>query len=199
MHWSKFISTILHPIVIPTISIILYFILMPIHLNQYQQYTLLGIVFVATYIIPILLLIFLKTIGYIKTYQLYKIKERKIPIFFMIILLFLLGKFFLEIAIIRDISYLFFAIVLGLGSVYILFITNTKTSLHLLSMGTITGYFLLFQQIHNIYVLPLIILFIILSGLLASARLELKAHTTKELYLGFFIGIISPFFAYYIL
>ncbi|MBE7648236.1 hypothetical protein [Tenacibaculum finnmarkense] len=199
MRWPKFISTILHPIVIPTIGIILYFILTPVYLSRYQQYTLLGVVFVATYIIPILLLIFLKAVKYIKSYEVYGIKERKIPVFFMMSLLFLLGKFFSEITIIKDLSYLFFGVVFGLGVIYILFSLKIKASLHLLSLGAATGYFLLFQQIHNITTLPLIIVLILLSGLSASARLHLKAHTVKEVYLGFFIGIASPFFAFYIL
>ena len=199
MRWQKFISTILHPIVIPTIGILLYFILTPINLSNRQQYTILAVVFVTTYVIPLLLLIILKSIGYIKSFQVHGIKERKIPIFFMMILLFTLGKFFFDTTIIKDLSYLFFGVVLGLGIIYILFITKIKTSLHLLSMGAATGYFLLFQQIHGIFVLPLVILFIVLSGLLASARLYLKAHSHKEVYLGFFIGLISPFLAYYTL
>ncbi|MCT4699300.1 hypothetical protein [Tenacibaculum haliotis] len=199
MRWHKFISTILHPIVIPTIGIILYFIITPINLSRHQQYTILGVVFVVTYVIPILLLILLKAIGYIKSYQVHGIKERKIPIFFMMTLLFFLGKFFLETTIIRDLSYLFFGVVFGLGCIYILFITKIKTSLHLLSIGAATGYFLLFQQIHNTFILPIIIVFILLSGLLASSRLHLKSHSVKEVYLGFFIGLISPFIAYYLL
>ncbi|WP_233884563.1 hypothetical protein [Tenacibaculum piscium] len=199
MRWAKFISTILHPIVIPTIGMLLYFILTPINLSRYQQYMMLGVVFVATYIIPVLLLLFLKAIGYIKSYEVHSIEERKIPVFFMMSLLFLLGKFFLEITSIKDLSYLFFGVVFGLGFIYILFVTKIKASLHLLSMGAIIGYFMLFQQIHNIYTLPISMVFILLSGVLASARLRLKAHTVKEVYLGFFIGIASPFFAYYIL
>ncbi len=199
MRWHKFISTILHPIVMPTIGIILYFILTPVNLSRQQQYTILAVVFVATYIIPILLLVLLKYIGYIKSYQVHGIKERKIPIFFMMTLLFMLGKFFLGITHIRDLSFLFFGVVFGLGFIYILFVTKTKASLHLLSMGAATGYFLLFQQIHNLYILPIIITFIFLSGLLASSRLHLKAHSAKEVYLGFFIGLMSPFLAFYLL
>ena len=197
--WYKFISTILHPIVMPTIGIILYFILTPINLSTRQQYTILGIVFIATYIIPLLLLVFLKRINYIKSFQVHGIKERRIPIFFMMTLLFMVGKFFAEISIIRDLSYLFFGVVLGLIVIYLLFISKIKTSLHLLSMGAATGYFLLFQQIHNINILPLIIVFILLSGILAASRLHLKAHTSREVYIGFFIGLISPFLAFYIL
>ena len=96
MRWQKFISTLLHPIVIPTIGIILYFILTPINLSRHQQYTILAVVFITTYIIPIFLLILLKNIGSIKSYQVHGIKERKIPMFFMMTLFYMLGKFFLE-------------------------------------------------------------------------------------------------------
>lgn len=199
MRWYRSISTVLHPIVMPTIGIILYFIFTPIGLSRHQQYTILGIVFITTYIIPLLLLIFLKYFGYIKSFQVHGINERKIPIFLMMTLLFMLGNFFTKTTIIKDLSFLFFGVVLGLGFVYILFIAKIKTSLHLLSMGATTGYFLLFNQFYNINVLPLILILILSSGLLASSRLHLKAHTYNEVFLGFFIGLISPFLAYFIL
>ncbi|WP_418649592.1 hypothetical protein [Tenacibaculum aestuariivivum] len=183
----------------PTIGVLLYFILIPINLDSYQQYKMLAIVFTLTYIIPILLLILLKAIGFVNSYQVNSIKERKVPIFFMISLYFLLGRFFSRIDIINDLSYLFFGVVIGLIFIYILFTASVKVSLHLLSMGIASGYFLLFQLIHNVYTLPIIIVFILLSGLLASARLNLKVHTINEVFIGFCIGIISPFLAYYIL
>ncbi|CAM1348646.1 hypothetical protein [Tenacibaculum insulae] len=199
MRWHKFISTVLHPIVIPTIGIILYFIFTPINLSRHQQYTILGIVFVTTYVIPLLLLIILKSLGYIKSFQVHGINERKVPIFLMMTLHFMLGNFFTKTAIIKDLSFLFFGVVFGLGIVYMLFITKIKTSLHLLSMGATLGYFLLFNQLYNVNVLPLILILVSLSGLLASSRLHLKAHTYNEVYLGFFIGLLSPFLAYFIL
>ena len=199
MRWHKFISTILHPIVMPTIGIILYFILSPIQLNNQQQLTILTVVFIATYLIPMLLLVFLKSIGYIKSFQVHSINERKAPIFFMMTLFVILGKLFSDMSIVRDLSYLFYGTVFGLGIIYILFPLKIKSSLHLLSMGVATGFFLLFQQIQAVFVLPLIITFIFLSGLLASSRLHLKAHTVREVYIGFLIGLISPFIAYYLL
>ncbi|MDP2542374.1 hypothetical protein [Tenacibaculum discolor] len=199
MRWHKFISTILHPIVMPTIGILLYFFLSPIGLNKQQQYTILAIVFVATYLIPMLLLVFLKSIGYIKSFRVHSINERKFPIFFMMTLFLILGKMFASMSIVKEISYLFYGTVFGLGFIYLLFPFKIKGSLHLLSMGVAVGYFLLFQQIQAVYVIPVIISFIFLAGLLASSRLHLKAHTVKEVYLGFFIGLIAPFIAYYAL
>ncbi|WP_299135450.1 hypothetical protein [uncultured Tenacibaculum sp.] len=199
MRWHKFISTILHPIVMPTIGILLYFIFSPINLSSQQQLTILSIVFISTYIVPLLLLVFLKVIGYIKSYQVFSIKERKVPLFFMIALLFFLAELFQKLNIVKDLSYLFYGIVLGLTITYFLFFTRLKSSLHLLSMGGAVGYFLIFQEIHGINILPIIIIFIILSGLLATSRLYLKAHTPKEVYTGFFLGFTSQFIVYFLL
>ena len=199
MRWHKFISTVLHPIVMPTIGILIYFIFTPVYLNRKQQLSLLAVVFIATYIIPLLLLILLKSIGYIKSFQVHTINERRLPIFFMMTLLFVLGKFFSEISTIKELSYLFFGVVFGLGIIYLLFLAKVKASLHLLSIGAAIGFFLLFQQLQNINTLPVVITLVLLSGLLASSRLHLKAHTVKEVYIGFFIGVCCPFLAYYIL
>jgi len=199
MRWHKFISTILHPIVMPTIGVFLYFIFSPIVLNQKQQFTVVSVVFIATYLIPLLLLVFLKSIRYIKSFRVHSINERKFPVFLMMTLFMLLGKLLASMSIFKDLSYLFYGSVFGLGFIYMLFPFKIKASLHLLSMGIAIGYFLLFQQLQAVYILHVIITLMLLSGLLASSRLQLKAHTAKEVYLGFFIGLISPFSAYYIL
>lgn len=199
MRWHKFISGILHPIVMPTIGILLYLIFSPANLNQQQQLTVLGIVFVATYIIPLLLLVFLKSVGYINSYQVFSIKERKVPLFFMIALLFSLAQLFKKLNAVEDLSYLFYGIVLGLVITYLLFFLKIKSSLHLLSIGGATSYFLIFQMIHQVNLIPIVIIFILLSGLLASSRLYLKAHTVKEVYIGFFLGFTCQFIVYYIL
>ena len=199
MRLYKFISTILHPIVIPTIGILIYFILVPVQLNSNQKLTILAIVFITTYIVPLLLLVFLKAIGYINSYEVFSIKERKVPLFFMITLLFFLAKLFGKLPLIRDLSYLFYGTVLGLIITYFLFIFKLKSSLHLLSMGSVVGFFIIFQQIHGINTISIIIIFILLSGILGASRLWLKAHIPKEVYSGFFIGFFSQFAAYYLL
>lgn len=193
----KFISTILHPVVVPTIGLILYFALINLRVTLRQQMIILAIIFVATYIIPIILLIVLKSIGYVKNYKAKTISERKIPVLFMISLFFFLGNNLTDSYITRDISYLFYGSSLSLVIVYLLFFLKLKTSLHMLSMGNALGFFLLIQQIHTLNVLPVIILFIFLAGLLGNSRLYLKAHTSREVYSGFIIGVLSLFVVYY--
>jgi len=196
MRWHKLISAILHPVVMPTIGVLLYFIFSDFRFSRQQKLTLLAIIFIATYAIPILLLIILKAIGSIKSFNADTIEERKVPLLFMIILFFFIGKTLNETHVTREISFLFYGTSIALCLTYFIFITKIKTSLHLLSMGSALGFFLLFQQLHTANILPLIIILIIFSGILASARLNLKAHTPKEVYLGFFIGILCQFVAF---
>lgn len=199
MRWHKIISAILHPIVLPTIGVLLYYILVPVNINKFQQYALLSIVFISTYVIPLLLLTFLKALGYIKNFQVKTIRERKIPLFFMICLFFILGKTFFSSALTRDISYLFFGTTLGLTIVYFFFFWKIKSSLHLLSLGSAIGFLLIFQQLYGVYILPVVAVLMVLSGLLASSRLHLKAHTAREVYIGFFIGLLSQFIVFWTL
>lgn len=199
MYWYKFISTVLHPIVMPTVGILLYFILLPLNISEKQQYATLSIVFICTYIVPLLLLGFLRTTGSIKTTQVKTVKERKIPVFFMILLFILLGKMFFNTFLSRDIGLLFYGTALALIIVYFIFFLEIKTSLHMLSIGGFIGFFLIFQQSYSYTILPVIIVLILLAGLLGTSRLYLKAHTPQEVYLGFFVGLISQFLIFWVL
>ncbi len=197
MKFQKSISILLHPIVIPTIGSLLYFLLIPHRIHKSQQFIVLGVIFIATYLTPLLVLLVLKSIKTIHSFELSTIKERKIPLFLMVLLFLFLGGKLSEISILRDFGILFSGASYALIVVYFLFILRIKTSLHLLSMGMILGFFLVLAILYSISLLPLIILFILLSGILASVRLILKAHTPKEVYLGFFLGITSQFLAFY--
>lgn len=199
MKFHKFISIILHPIVVPTIGLLLYFMLIPNRVNSYQKLAILGLVFIITYFIPLLVLLIFKTFGYIKSYQLTSIKERKIPIALMIFLFYLLGSVFSKMSFARELGILFYATSLSLIVVYLLFFFKLKTSLHLLSMGIFVGFFLLLSAMYSVNFTPIIVISILISGLVASSRLYLKAHKTTEVYLGFFLGIIFPFVVNYIL
>jgi len=199
MRWHKLISSILHPVVMPTIGVLLYLILSDLRIVFVQKLSLVGVVVVATYLIPVLLLVVLKSIGVIDSYQVKTIPERKFPVIFMIVLFFFVGKSLYNVTMIRDISFLFFGTCVGLILVYLIFSLQVKTSLHLLSMGSAVGYFIVFQFTQNITVIPIILIFIVLSGVLASSRLYLKAHTKKEVYLGFTIGVLSQLATFYFL
>jgi len=185
--------------VLPTVGVFLFFLLIPNRFPKEKQLIIISLVFIFTYIVPIFLLIILKGLKIIQSFQVQSIKERKIPIIIMILVFYFLGQAFYRVSVIREISYLFYATSLGLVFVYLLFLIKLKASLHLLSMGIAIGFFLMEGMRNGISLLPLIIVLLLLSGLVASSRLYLKAHTPKEIYSGFFIGLIVAMTVFYLL
>ena len=135
------ISIVLHPIVLPTIGVLFYFILIPNNFNSNQRLALLGLIFVTTYIVPLLILIFFKKFKLINSFEAESIQERKIHIALMIIIFYLLGNTLKDIPNLFDIGLLFYATALGLLLIYILFVFKIKTSIHVLSLGITSGFF----------------------------------------------------------
>lgn len=177
----------------------LYFLLIPNNLSHDQKLAILSVVFIVSYLIPLLILMVLKKIRIIKSHEPNDIKERKLPIALMIIIFYLLGNSLMSIPNLRDLGFLFCATSLGLFLIYILFNLKINASLHLLSFGISTGYFMVLSSYYSQSFTTTIIVIILLSGLLASARLHLKAHTPKEIYIGFFIGVLANFCLNYFL
>ena len=199
MLFHKAISYIFHPIVFSIIAALLYFITLPSHITKQSEYIILLIVFLATYVTPILLLLFLKRFKMIHSYHLETIKERKFPTLFMIVLFVLLGKRLLETQVVDLLAYSFLACAFALLCVYMLFLVNLKASLHTLSVAGLIGFICVISYQYKLNLLiPIIILFL-LSGVIATARLKLGAHQPKEIYIGFLIGFVTQVASYYFL
>ncbi|MDN3618573.1 MULTISPECIES: hypothetical protein [Polaribacter] len=199
MKFYKFISVMLHPIVIPTIGITLYFILIQNSFSKNQKFAVLGLIFVTTYLVPLLILILFRRFKLIESFKAESIKERKVPVAMMIVLFYLLGNTLYGIANLRDLGMLFYATSLGLVFIYILFAFKIKTSIHLISIGITIGFFYVLSFMYQQNLTAVLICGLLLSGILASARLHLKAHTHKEVYLGFILGFLSPSIVFYFL
>ena len=196
MKFHKFISTILHPIVLPTLGVFIYFLFVSQSFEKRLQLIVLGLVFTLTYLLPLLMLLLLKKFRFIKDFQVSTIKERRFPIIFMMLLLYFLGNSIIQIPTIRNLGILFFGTSLSLTCIYVLFSLKLKSSLHLVSMGNMIGFFLIMTNINSLSMLPIIILLILLSVILASSRMYLKAHTPIELLIGFSLGIICQFIVF---
>lgn len=199
MRFHKLISTVLHPIVIPTLGVLIYFIFVAQSINQKQQLLLLGLVFGITYVIPVLSLIILKSLGIIRDFQVTTIRERRMPVLLMMLLFYLLGNTLADISHLRDLGLLFYGTSISLLFVYLFFAFQLKTSLHLLSMGAAVGFFLVITNTYSLSLMPIIMVFILLSGLLASSRLYLNAHDSKEVFVGFSLGFLTQVLIFWIL
>ena len=196
MRFFKFISYVFHPLLLSFIGTFFYLFLSPKHIIKQQEYIILIVVFISTYILPIFFLALLKKMNLIKSYQLESIDERKFPILFFILLSFMIGKILLNIQIVDLLAFSFFGVALALCTTYLLFSLNTKTSLHTLGIGGIIGFVIVMSYEYQLNFNLIIAILILFGGLIAVSRLMLKAHKPKEVYIGFLLGIISQLISF---
>jgi membrane-associated phospholipid phosphatase len=196
---NKLISYTLHPIIFPTIGTLFYFILSPQYFTGSQKNIILLLVFLSTYLIPLLMLLFLKKFNLIDSYQLETIHERKSPIIFLLVLSLMMGRLLLNTRIAAPLAYSFFGGSFALLVIYLLFFKEIKTSLHTLGIGSLIGFVMVLSIEFQINYTLLIAILFILFGFIATSRLFLKAHKPLEVYIGLLLGIVTQFMSYYFL
>lgn len=91
-----------------------------------------------------------------------------------------------------------FLVFMGLGStlsILVITLINTrwKISAHLSGVGGLAGGVFAYAYIMCINPLGLLVLMVLLSGLTALSRIELKAHTPGQTLAGFTVGFFMVF------
>jgi hypothetical protein len=123
--------------------------------------------------------------------------QRKIPMLMQMALTIVLIK---ESVTIDRFYELFFFFSAGLISTFLAFVLLfflIKSSIHMIGIGAIT-FFVIGLSIHNqINLLFLIAIHFLVTGIIASSRLVMKAHTVKELIIGYAIGILPQLGLWY--
>ncbi len=191
MKIAKYISYFFHPINFSLIGTIIYFLLVPKYIPKTFEYSIIGIIFIGAYILPILLLFILKKFERIDSLINASIEERKLPKLFFILIVFLIGNWLFKFNIIDLLSLFFFGCGIFLSISFSLLELKYKASLHTAGIGGLIGFLFCFSYFYKINTIALFILLFLISGVIASARLKLKAHTFGEITTGFLIGILS--------
>jgi len=190
MKLTQLISIILHPIFMPLLALHLTLIVVPSLAFTLSQNLVLiyCIVIFCTIILPLISIFWLIQLGRVSSLEMSNHKERSLPLVKTVIWMSV-GYYLLENA-------LFYTPILKaelLGAIIIILVAAIiskfwKISLHLLGIGGLVGVFIALQVIHGA-LLYLLILFILLSGVLAVARIKQKAHNYAQVYAGFIVGL----------
>ena len=196
MFFFKLISHLFHPLLFSFLGSFLYLILTPKHILKKQEYVILIIIFISTYILPIFVLTLLKRMNMIQSYKLETIDERKFPILFFIILSFMIGNLLIDFQIVDLLAFSFYGTAISLCFTYILFSAKIKTSLHMIGIGGILSFIIIMSFQYKLNFNLIIAILFILAGIIAVSRLALKAHRPKEIYIGFLVGMISQLISY---
>lgn len=190
-------SYIFHPIFIPVFGTLFYFLYNENYFDEQQKYLILIQIILITILIPISFFYLLKTMGKVDSIMISELSQRKIPLLIQIVLFFLL----IQKSITQErIPELHFFILGGLVSAimaYLLLFLKIKTSLHLIGTSSLTA-FLIGLSFHNqINILYSIAILIFVNGVVASSRLVMKAHSVKELLIGFSVGLLPQVIMWY--
>ena len=198
MKFSKIISYIFHPINFPIIGSILFFLLQPTFIFRPLEHTILAVIFIGSYVFPLVLLVMLKRFGLIHSYHMVTIEERKFPTLLFISLCYIIGNWLFKTNVVDILGVFYFGYGLCLFFSYLLLYFKIKMSLHTAAVGGIISFFIYFSLHYKINMLSVLIIFFALSGVIASARLRLKAHQISEVAIGFLLGTVSQFAVYLI-
>jgi hypothetical protein len=191
----RVISYAFHPLFIPILGTVSYFAVAPYSSLEQQSGNVLPI-FILTVIIPIIFFFILKNLKLVTSIFAPSVQERKYPIYISIGLYLMILYKVIPQNYINEVYYYFVGLLTATMAVLLLLFLKFKASIHLLGMGSLL-LFLVGLSVHfEINITIAIGVLTLLSGLVASSRLYLKAHTVPELIIGFIIGACSQLFLF---
>ena len=188
---SKIISHIFHPLLVPTVGFLILFFsgtylsYLPFNIKAWIT----SIVFVCTFFLPLMFILFLRYQEIINNIEMKHKKDRYIPIiitFFLFVFCFYLIRRI-------DIPNMFYSFMLGgmLSLLITFFLTIWfKVSIHMVGFGGLIALIIFISFYLKVNLTFYLILTVLFSGITGSARLYLKAHTPFEIYIGFVTGLI---------
>ncbi|MDG1136123.1 MAG: hypothetical protein P8N48_04330 [Bacteroidales bacterium] len=188
---AKLISTILHPLIVPTYGLVL---LMNINTHSILaipdnfRLSIIGFVFLTTFILPSLLIAILVKVGIVSNFQISVQRERVFPIL-IVAIAFYITYYLLKSAGLTGLIPLFMVGSTMLVLMALLINYATKISLHMIAWGGLIGCLIGFAIRFNYDLSLLIMATIIISGFVAAARLKLNAHNPFQVYIGFLLGV----------
>ena len=211
--FANIISIVFHPFLVPTYMLLLLLLINPYlfgvqHYSQSTKFIL--AVFFSSFLIPGFAVAMMKFLGLIKSLKMEEKTDRIGP--YIIAGIFYLWLF-LNFRNNPNVPLAYSIFMFGAAiSVMVAFIMNLvfKVSMHAIGMGGIVGMVLITKMYFSygsftvnlwstvgvsISMSTLFMISLLVTGLVCSMRLVLKAHKLDEIYVGLAVGLITQFIA----
>ena len=169
---------------------LLYFLISTFYYTIQQKYLVLLQIGVVTILIPIAFFYFLRSFDKADNVMVPDLTQRKIPLIFQGMILYLLLSNTIKESILPELHYFLLGGLISTILLFLMVFLKIKASIHLVGISSLTvfvGALSLHFEVNVIYSFAVLVL---LNGLVATSRLELKAHTYKEILFGFFTGFL---------
>jgi len=191
-------SYILHPIFISMYATLFYLYCKEDIFTNREKYYVLFQILIITVLVPILFFMLLRSTGHVKSVMVPETSQRQIPLLLQCFLYILLVKRSIIIARYPELHFFFLGALFSTIIALILSFFKIKASLHMMAISGL-AFFVIGLNIHlkmqNPYWTALLVL---LTGIVASSRLEMEAHTNKELIIGLMTGVFPQILFLYL-
>ncbi len=193
--WEKvawLLSIVFHPLLVPSYVFLAILWLSPQTLlpgNTQIQWPLLSLIFLATFVLPALSILSLRWLGQLPNLHMNRLEERRQPFAWVSILYAVLTGFFtFKFPQLPLVNMMLIGITLVIMMVTIIS-RSWKISAHGAGIGGATGGLagLMIFFVAPL-LLPLVIIFLIISGVVMWARLYLNHHTPEQVWAGWGMG-----------
>ena len=192
-----FFSYLFHPLFIPVYGTLFYFLFDTNYFNGQQKYLILIQITIITVFIPISFYFLLRSFGKVDSVMVSELSQRKIPLIIQAVLIITLIQKSITLDQIPELYYFFLggliSTLLALGFLF----CKIKVSIHMIGISTLTAFVIGLSINNQINIINTIAFLILMNGVVASSRLMMKAHSNKELVLGFFSGMIPQLMLWY--
>lgn len=146
---------------------------------------------ILTIFIPLTVYFLLVSLKQITSFVLADVKERIIPLWVNLVLLWVLMQKSLDISVMPALYFFFFgALVANLFALLGLYL-QIKASLHMMAVVSLTSFIIGLSLHLNLPMIEWICLAVIACGAVASSRKLMKAHDNTELIVGSLMGAVS--------
>ncbi|MCC9018060.1 hypothetical protein [Flavobacterium lipolyticum] len=191
-------SYIFHPIFISMYATLFYLFFKHDLFSTQEKYYVLLQILIITILVPILFYLLLRSTGRVNSIMIHETSQRKIPLILQCFLYILLVKRSIVISRYPELHFFFLGALFStiLALIYSLF--KIKASLHMMALSGFTIFVIGLNthlQLQNPYWSAFLIL---MTGIVASSRLEMEAHSPNELVIGTFIGILPQLLFLYL-
>jgi membrane-associated phospholipid phosphatase len=196
---ARIISIIFHPLLTATYLFLLLSFFLPSALSPLPaefQGKFIMLIFIMTFVLPSLFFGIFKKYGYINSLAMKTRSERVIPFIFVTVLYLSVTWMFHQQSHLDMEDNLFRMMILGdsiilLAAIITLFY---KASIHSMGIWGIIGIIFFLNNIseNDIFFLPMVLL-ILLAGFIMASRLQLQAHTPREVLVGTLVGFAAGY------
>lgn len=195
---SRVISYIFHPLFVPLY--VGWFLIYEARLfpdrSEWQKTIVLIQFFIYYTFLPMMTTFLCKALGFIESIELKTQKDRIIP-YIVCEIYFFWGWYVFKNLHFPALFVMFGLAVFLATSLGLIINAYIKVSMHAISVGVLSTFIFISGTMTTMNYGPYISVAFLIAGLTGTARLIDSNHTTREIYTGYFIGILTQVVAYF--